>query len=743
MDRFRMPRYSTDEEDDFEPLPVIKFLPNNNGPGCARCHSLLKTKAVWRLEVKIGDLRDELAATGRIKCPACRLLWDGAYAVVGLDIYAYQWLQVNERGPDVSMGPLSVTLCPGWYDGTNEPPRLRDGPSKGKVLRVEVQYYTPWDVEARSPWVAVGKGYHIATEGLADSCVELARTWLRDCTAGSGKHTKSGCLASRTTPLPKRVIDVENNKLYLPSPNEKDRYVALSHCWGGSTPVRTTRGTLAAHLKALPSLLPATFRDAIAVTKMLGVRFLWIDSLCIIQDDKDDWRSEAAHMATIYESALVTISADAASCSTDGFLAASTRQTKPHAEVPYSFTGATGHGVEGVVCVRERGKLGLLLPYHGLAGVRSQKETEYSWADEPEAPRSILSTRGWVFQERILSPRTLHFSEFEMAWECRSICTCECSVTSHRPYVYESLLKGLLVNDDDQEYFRDLWRVEVVQEYSRLALTFPQDRLIALAGLATAVGRLRPEDQYIAGLWRSSLGEDLLWAVQPIKASARLSSRPAASWSWGSVTGAVAYGRSSRHDRGRRRLSESFQVYRVAVRSNGEDRFSDPLMGSSLKVTGQVLRGKLAGVAEQNKTWFVPDGWTPTSTYTGSLPGFSQPAPSPGPFLVAWDVMTRETSRDDLRPYRDRQVLFLMVAEQLGGPCGLLLEEKDSGSRPSSRCTCSRVGFVYSGEDSSPVPRRRGSIPDLAEEERQDRAQMGLMWKRWDKLSVKMRLSIE
>ncbi|CRJ99956.1 hypothetical protein BN1723_008722, partial [Verticillium longisporum] len=315
--------------------------------------------------------------------------------------------------------------------------------------------------------------------------------------------------------------------------------------------------------------------------------------------------------------------------------------------------------------------------------------------------------------------------------------------SNEQPYVYESLLKGLLVNDDDQEYFRDLWRVEVVQEYSRLALTFPQDRLIALAGLATAVGRLRPEDQYIAGLWRSSLGEDLLWAVQPIKASARLSSRPAASWSWGSVTGAVAYGRSSRHDRGRRRLSESFQVYRVAVRSNGEGRFSDPLMGSSLKVTGQVLRGKLAGVAEQNKTWFVPDGWTPTSTYTGSLPGFSQPAPSPGPFLVAWDVMTRETSRDDLRPYRDRQVLFLMVAEQLGGPCGLLLEGKDSGSRPSSRCTCSRVGFVYSGEDSSPVPRRRGSIPDLAEEERQDRAQMGLMWKRWDKLSVKMRLSIE
>ncbi|CRK48872.1 hypothetical protein BN1723_008230 [Verticillium longisporum] len=459
---------------------------------------------------------------------------------------------------------------------------------------------------------------------------------------------------------------------------------------------------------------------------MLGVRFLWIDSLCIIQDDKDDWRSEAAHMATIYESALVTISADAASCSTDGFLAASTRQTKPHAEVPYSFTGATGHSVEGVVCVRERGKLGLLLPYHGLAGVRSQKETEYSWADEPEAPRSILSTRGWVFQERILSPRTLHFSEFEMA-----------------PYVYESLLKGLLVNDDDQEYFRDLWRVEVVQEYSRLALTFPQDRLIALAGLATAVGRLRPEDQYVAGLWRSSLGEDLLWAVQPIKASARLSSRPAASWSWGSITGAVAYGRSSRHDLGRRRLSESFQVERVAVRFNGEDRFSDPLMGSSLKVMGQVLRGKLAGVAEQNKTWFVPGGWTPTSIYTGSSPVFSQPAPSPGPFLVAWDVMTRETSRDDLRPYRDRQLLFLMVAEQLGGPCGLLLEQKNSGSRSSSRCTCSRVGFVYSGEDSSPVPRRRGSTPDWAEEERQDRAQMSLTWKKWDKLSVKMKISIE
>ncbi|KAM0275712.1 hypothetical protein ACHAQH_007472 [Verticillium albo-atrum] len=643
MNRLGISRSYREEEPEEPP----NNIPENLGPGCARCCSFFKNEKFWRLEVKVSDLRDELTAKGSIECPACRLLWDGVYAVVGLDIHAYDTFSINERGPDISM-----------------------------------------DVEARSPWTTVGKGYHIATEGLAGSCVELARTWLKECTTRTGKHVNAGCFVESLSILPKRVIDVMNNRLYQPSFNEKSRYVALSHCWGGRTPVRTTRDTLAAHLKALPSPLPATFRDAVAVTKALGARFLWIDSLCIIQDDTDDWRREAAHMATIYENALVTISADAASCSTDGFLAATTRQSKPHAEVPYRFTDADGHDVEGTVCVRERGQLGLLLPYHGLAGSRSQKDTDDSWVDEPDAPRSVLSTRGWVFQERILSPRTLHFSEFEMAWECRSICTCECSATSYRPYVYQSLLKGLLAVHEDQAYFHKLWRVEVVQEYSRMALTFPQDRLIALAGLATAVGRLRPGDRYLAGMWRSTLKEDLLWAVQPVQASARLSTRPAASWSWGSVTGAVAYGRSSRHDVDRRRMSGSFKVDEVAVASSQEDPFTDPLAGSKLKVTGQVLRGKLAGDAELNKMRFVPEDWAPNYTYSSSLSALPD-----GPFLVAWDVMTAESSRDDSEPYKGKQLLFIMMAEQLGGPCGLLLEQSEPSSR-WSRPRCRRVGSL-------------------------------------------------
>ncbi|KAM0324923.1 hypothetical protein ACHAQA_007889 [Verticillium albo-atrum] len=714
------------------------------GPGCDRCQSLSKGTR-WRLEVSVSDLRAEAATEGGIRCPGCRLLWDGAFAVLGLDTYAYESFEINERGPDIAMGPLSVHVIPGHFSrGYPHPDGALDGPSGGKVPRVELQFYTPHDVEARSPWTTVGKGYHIAPEGLADSCVELAYKWLDECTTGRGKHNKTECLAAAQIPyLPKRVIDVELNRLYEPSSSdEKHRYAALSHCWGGSTPVRTTRDTLAAHLEALPSPLPATFGDAIEVTLALGLRYLWIDSLCIIQDDTDDWRREASHMANIYENAVVTISADAATCSTDGFLSKSTRQTKDHAVVTYVIPDAAGGpDITGDVCVRERGTLGLLLPYHGLSGARSQGKTDQVWTDEPDAPRSVLSTRGWVFQERILAPRTLHFSEFEMAWECRSICTCECSATSYRPYVDQSLLKGLLSNHDDMDYFRTLWRVEVVQEYSRMALTFPEeDRLVAMAGLATAVARLRPGDEYLAGLWRETLGEDLLWAMQPIQGSIRLAKRPAASWSWGAITGAVAYGRSSRSMLVVRSVSPSFTINAVNLRKSDESRFSDPLAGSELHVTGRVIKGTLVGETEKNKVMFRPEGWVPrgTSSRSSSEPRF-------GPFQVAWDVMTGESSGADLAPYRSKQLLFLMMAEQPGGPCGLLLEEytpaSGSGS-DSGRLACRRVGYVYSEGDSSPIPRRRGSYPDLKAEEREDRALMTRMWEKWTMTSTRMALTI-
>jgi hypothetical protein len=112
--------------------------------------------------------------------------------------------------------------------------------------------------------------------------------------------------------------------LVHPSKGEKGRYLALSHCWGVSTineRLTTTLATLEIRLKSIPmSLMPANFYDATIITRKLGYRYLWIDSLCIIQDSTEDWETESQNMGNIYMNASLTIAAGAAKDSDGGML---------------------------------------------------------------------------------------------------------------------------------------------------------------------------------------------------------------------------------------------------------------------------------------------------------------------------------------------------------------------------------------------------------------------------------------
>jgi hypothetical protein len=134
-------------------------------------------------------------------------------------------------------------------------------------------------------------------------------------------------LSDAETLLPLRVIDIGNAelpqqvRLHIRTPNERGHYATLSHRWGDKVPLKTTRRTLKRHLKFLETQsLPQTFQDAITVTHLLGIRYLWIDALCIIQDDHQDWVDQAAAMGSIYQHSLVTIAIHSAKNSLDGFL---------------------------------------------------------------------------------------------------------------------------------------------------------------------------------------------------------------------------------------------------------------------------------------------------------------------------------------------------------------------------------------------------------------------------------------
>jgi hypothetical protein len=151
---------------------------------------------------------------------------------------------------------------------------------------------------------------------------DLARDWLRTCT----EQHKGDCRPMQDQPLPARVIDIGppeipiSPKIYL-SAGEKGMYVALSHCWGSTMPVKTTMASFDSHIQSLPlKILPRNFQDATKITRQLGFRYLWIDSLCIIQDSPQDWEQESAVMENTYNNAVITIAVAAGSNCDAGIL---------------------------------------------------------------------------------------------------------------------------------------------------------------------------------------------------------------------------------------------------------------------------------------------------------------------------------------------------------------------------------------------------------------------------------------
>lgn len=135
----------------------------------------------------------------------------------------------------------------------------------------------------------------------------IAKDWIRDC---SEQHDNEMCPPIVPNDLPTRLVDVgvadgsEDPKLVVPLNGQKGEYLALSHCWGPSTVkerLLTKEATLKTRMKSIPiSSMPANFHDATIITRRLGYRYLWIDSLCIIQDSKSDWETESSNMGNIY-----------------------------------------------------------------------------------------------------------------------------------------------------------------------------------------------------------------------------------------------------------------------------------------------------------------------------------------------------------------------------------------------------------------------------------------------------------
>lgn len=350
--------------------------------------------------------------------------------------------------------------------------------------------------------------YHLVEESSGmcsrDSSMAWAKTRIDECDAD---HPK--CRASYVGFIPTRLIfvpaDAETHSIslrlrdYIP---RGTRYTALSHCWGPeeSWPeCQTTADNYEEQLLEIPWVnVPRTFADAIIITRQLGIEYIWIDSLCIIQQDEADWKLQSATMHQVYSNAHVTLAAVDSPDSRAGFwLGPSLYWKMPEPLLTFEWRG------------REYPLFLFSEPVNPTLGVVHGARFE-PWDRPP------LLTRAWAFQERMVSPRAIFFGKGGLVWDCFTKGELQPDPLSELLCVPSSPCHG------PKQYFADysaaaapissfrLWH-QIVSQYTRLRLSVPTDKLPGIAAVAQRIHTSRPGDEYLCGLWRSSLVHDLLW----------------------------------------------------------------------------------------------------------------------------------------------------------------------------------------------------------------------------------------
>ncbi|KAI0100194.1 HET-domain-containing protein [Nemania sp. FL0031] len=364
-------------------------------------------------------------------------------------------------------------------------------------------------------------GYPLSSSTASEQTMIMIKGWIDDCRATHGL-----CRTDNPSQdyMPKRILYLGNGEIVLTEDAKPQIYACLSHCWGPSqSPIKTLSTTIDDFKKGIRwESLSKTFQDAIDICRRLDICYVWIDSLCIIQDSDDDWAEESAKMAEIYVNAFLTIAATKSRDGTGGC----------YSERDPIYV-AHGTVYEGSVYIR-----GQMPRFGGPAG----SKTAEGWP---------LLQRGWVYQEMSLSTRVLHFGSQEVIWQCRTHRRSESGSndSDHAQITFSDghTVPGRKHNDswDDGSPNDHPW-YDVVHDYSGLGLSFEKDKLPALAAISQESAKERAAgDKFLAGLWRNSLLLDMLWETYPQNSANGPTQKPvvsnAPSWSWASVTSRVKW----------------------------------------------------------------------------------------------------------------------------------------------------------------------------------------------------------
>lgn len=456
----------------------------------------------------------------------------------------------------------------------------------------------------------------------SEASFSIAESWLETCLCGhsDGGSTQTPHLFADHSYTARRLVELSPTSVrVVDGASVKEPYATLSYCWGPSAqwpwgPRRIAETHLNFELEKGLSreALPKTIRQAVLVVERLKLRYLWVDAMCILQNDLSDWLRESKNMAAIYAEAQINI---AASCSTDkeaGLF--NTRSRSQH----HLYNG----------CVQMN------------STVNGKPSTLYFWSraldDKDTGPDAFrdqidqgpLATRAWVCQERIASPRTLHFGKTQLFWQCTHTLATEDnlgtkfpSFEDDRPWrsfflpggaekcagPYEWDEKGLTI-----EGFDTLWYGLIVpKHYSRRVLTEPNDKLVAISGLANKLKSYRPTMRYLAGLWSGLVLEGLLWSAQGPSQKWKDNKYVAPTWSWASWNGGIEYG-----DFGAENAPFDCKLLDCQVNTENDEEFG-PVKSATLEIEA----AHLCGTAVPGETMYGSDANPTLHLDNGTIAG--------------------------------------------------------------------------------------------------------------------------
>ncbi|KAI0395066.1 heterokaryon incompatibility protein-domain-containing protein [Xylariaceae sp. FL0594] len=419
----------------------------------------------------------------------------------------------------------------------------------------DMEFYTASG--SPSPWTAFGQAPHIQHEVYSDGSVGRLKEWLDSC-----EQDHELCRFSGHEYQPKRLLairlcthqptvcghlttlltcgwgrrpDTEATdpdgvfqvQLVETVPGRRYHYAALSHIWAETNPLRTTASTMHRHQQPMSvHELPDAFRDAAILTLLLGLDYIWIDSLCIVQDDASDWNEHAPQMYSIYSGAEFVIAAHGPDLG----------MVKPPPE-PIHDKQRPG---DPPIFYRE-----------------STSDLHASFFSNPKDTSSWFG-RAWCMQERIFARRVVHFGggvSEEIVLECNTTITCECgglpnqdkgagsggSQTLKAEMVADLMPFTLTLSAVSESSLDELWKfyVKACENYTARGLTYGTDTLPAVSSL---MGKLRPYlGDYYAGLWQYNLLLGLQWEALDTRKSSRHAKYVAPTFSWTSRSGAVIW----------------------------------------------------------------------------------------------------------------------------------------------------------------------------------------------------------